>query len=89
MRIKAVGRCNLHDAAEIHYDHAVAQVLDDAEIVSDQQQRESELVLEVLQQIDDLGLDRYVESRHRFVGHNEARRHRKSARNANALTLTT
>ena len=45
------------------------------------------LALQVDQQIDHLGLDRYVERRHRFVTHDQARPERQRPRDANALTL--
>ena len=51
----------LDDAAEIHHRDAVADVLDHREIVADEQVAELALALQVLQQVDDLRLDRDVE----------------------------
>ena len=56
-----------HDAAKIHYRKPVGEVLHHAEIMADEQQREAELALQVLQQVDDLRLDRDVERRDRLV----------------------
>ncbi|MGY4360880.1 hypothetical protein ACVW0J_007373 [Bradyrhizobium sp. i1.7.7] len=47
--------------------HAVAQMLDDAEIMRDEQQRRSEPRLELGQEIEHLGLDADVERRDRLV----------------------
>src|SRR6202790_1472191 len=44
--------------------------------------------LQVDQEIDHLGLDRYVERRHRLVAHDQARTERERARDADALALT-
>ena len=60
-------RRHLDDLAEIHHGNAVRHVLDDRQIVADEQQREAELALQVLQQIDDLRLDGDVERRDRLV----------------------
>src|SRR3954447_25773982 len=58
---------HLDDLAEIHHGNAVRHVLDDREIVADEEQRETELALQILQQVDDLRLDRDVERRDRLV----------------------
>ena len=50
----------LNDLAEIHHSDPVAHVAHDAEVVSDEDQRQAELALEVLQQVDDLSLNRNV-----------------------------
>src|SRR5260370_22585911 len=51
---------HLDDLAEIHHADTVRHVLDDREIVADEEQREAELLLQVLPQVDDLRLDRDV-----------------------------
>ena len=61
-------RPHLHDAAEIDHDDPVADVLDDAEVVRDEQHGEAELALQVGEQVDDLGLDRDVEGGYGLVG---------------------
>src|SRR3981081_1421046 len=57
----------LDDAAEIHHGDPVAHMLDHAEIVADHDVSEPHLVLEIEQEIDDLGADRDVERRYRLV----------------------
>jgi hypothetical protein len=55
------------DFAEIHDRDAVADVLDDSEIVRDEQIRKVLFALQIHHQIDDLSLDRHVERRDRLV----------------------
>ena len=57
----------LDDAAEIHDRDPVRDVLDHREVVGDEQVGQPVFVLEVHQQIDDLGLDRHIQSRYRLV----------------------
>jgi hypothetical protein len=59
----------------------------DREVVRDEQKRQAEPGLEVLQQVDDLGLDRHVERRHGLVGDDEFRIDRQGPRDADALAL--
>ena len=48
---------------------------------------EVELVLQVLEQVDDLGLDRHVERRDRLVGDDQLRAQRERPGDADALAL--
>ena len=57
--------------AEVHDRDPVADVLDDAHVVGDEQVGQAELALEVLQQVEDLRLDRHVERRDRLVADDE------------------
>src|SRR5260370_2274707 len=79
----------LDDLAEIHDRDTVRHVLDDREIVADEEQRDAELLLQVLQQVDDLRLDRDVERRDRFVADDEFGLCRECPGDADALELTT
>ena len=58
---------HFNDPAEIHHRHAVADMFHDSKIVRHKQVRKLEFLLQVHHQIDDLGLDRYVQRRHWFV----------------------
>ena len=58
------------------------------EIVCDEQIGEVELLLQVLEEVDDLRLNRDVERRHRFVGDDEVGIDRDRAREADPLALT-
>lgn len=47
-----------NDLAQIHYRHSVADVLDHAQIMGDKEVGQLVFLLEVLKQVDHLGLDR-------------------------------
>ena len=53
-----------------HDDDIMADMFHNCKIVRDKEVRKPKLILEVLQQIDDLGLNTDVESAHNFVAHN-------------------
>ena len=56
--------------------------------MGDEQVGQSQIVLQVLQQIQDLRLDRHVERRHRLVAHHQLGGQRQGAGDADALPLT-
>ena len=64
-----------------------ADVLDHRQVVRDEQVGEAELLLQVLEQVDDLRLDRHVERRDRLVADDQLRLDRERARDADALAL--
>jgi hypothetical protein len=88
LAVELLGAAELGKVAEIHHRDAVADVLDDREVVRDEQIGEPELLLQIHHQVDDLGLDRHVERRDRLVRDEEPRVGRERARDADALTLT-
>jgi len=57
----------LHKLAQIHDGHTVADVAHHAQVVGDEQVGQPQLGLQILQQIDYLGLNRDVESKGRLV----------------------
>jgi hypothetical protein len=63
-------------------------VPDDGEVVGDEEVGQPELVLQVLEEVDHLGLDRHVESRHRLVADDELGSQRHGPCDADALALT-
>ena len=65
----------------------MADMFHNPQVVRNEEIGNAELVLQVLQQVDDLRLDRDVERRHRFVGDDQARLDRQRARDADALAL--
>src|SRR5678815_5914156 len=87
-RIEIARGRDLDDAPEIHHGDAPADVLDHREIVRDEQVGETELRLQVFQQIDDLRLDRHVEGRYRLIAHDQLRLDRECARYAYTLALS-
>ena len=56
-------------------------------IVGDEQIGQVHLLLQVMKHIDDLGLDGYVQSRHRLVADHKLRLHRQGPGNADPLPL--
>ena len=76
-----------HQIAEIHYTDSIGNVLDYRKVVAYKEIRELELILKIVQKIDDLGLDRYVESGDRLVTDYEFRVQGKGSRNAYTLSL--
>src|SRR5207247_1899973 len=77
----------LDDLSEVHHRDAVADVPHHRKIVSDEQIRELEAILQVLEKVDDLRLDGHVECRDRLVANNELRLHGERAGDPDALTL--
>ena len=61
---------------------------DDVQVVRDEDVRQVEVALQVLQEVEDLRLHRHVERRNRLVADDELRVDRESARDADALALT-
>jgi hypothetical protein len=67
--IDASGRPLLDDAAFVHDDDAIAGRRGDAQVMGDEEQAEAELLLDVAQQLHDLGLHADVERAGGFVSH--------------------
>ena len=57
-----------HQTTEAHDCHPVTDVLDHAQVMGNENVGQAEPVLELLQKVDDLGLDGNVQGRNRFVG---------------------
>ena len=84
-QLVAIGE--LDDAAEIHHGDALAEMPHHRQIVRDEQIGEAEALAQILEQIDDLRLDRDVERGHRLVADDEFRIERERARDPDALAL--
>ena len=63
----------LDAAPAVHHQDLIGHVGDDAEVVGDQHDRRAEVVLQVAQEVDDLGLDRHVEGGRGLVGDDHLR----------------
>ncbi len=85
--VKLTGLGRLDDFAEIHHRHAVGDVLDDTQVVGDKKVGQFEPSLEILEQVDDLCLDRHVQGRDRLVAHDELGLERQRPRDTDALAL--
>src|SRR5687768_2307253 len=87
IRIELARFSDLDDLSEVHDRDAIADVLDNRKIVCDEEVGECEALLEILQKVEHLRLDRNVESRYRLIEHDEAWLYRKRTRDADALAL--
>ena len=87
MRYSVLGLGELDDPAEVHHGDAIADVLHDLEVVRDEQVGQPLGVLQILEQVDDLRLDRDVERADRLVAHDELRLDRERARDPDPLAL--
>ena len=90
MKRRAVQRFALGgfgDPTEVHHDDPLACVADDREVVTDQQVRQTEPLLEVDEQAQDLRLDRHVQRRHRLVENDQLRVDGEGARDRDPLPL--
>ena len=88
MRKQLVAGCKFHNLAEIHHGNAVAEILDDGQVVCDKQNGKPKVVAQVVKQVDHLCLNGHVQRRNRFVGDNQFRIENYRSRNADTLTLT-
>jgi hypothetical protein len=80
---------NFHDLAQVHHSYPTANVLDHAEVVSNEQIGEIQLVLQIHQQIENLGLDADIEGCHRLIADDKLGLHGKGTGDAHSLTLST
>ena len=62
-------RTDFDDEAQIHDSDAVGQIGRAGQVVGDVDHADVVLVAQILQQIQDFGPDRYVQHRHRLIGH--------------------
>ena len=87
LAVELARRRQLHDPPEVHHGDPVADVADHRQVVGDEQVGEIEPVLELLEQVDDLRLDRDVEGRDRLVGDDQVGLQRERPGDADPLAL--
>src|SRR3990172_1012610 len=73
--------------AKVHHCDPIRNVFDNAEIVGDKEVRQLKLFLQVLEQVENLRLDRDIKGRDRFIRNNELGSKSECPGNANALAL--
>jgi hypothetical protein len=78
----------LDNAAEVHYCHTITYVAHYGKVMSYEKVGQSEPFLEFLQQIDNLRLYGYVESRYRFVADDQRRIAREGSGDVDPLSLS-
>jgi hypothetical protein len=79
----------LDDPPEVHHRDPVADVPDDRQVVRDEQVGEAQPVLEPLEEVDYLRLDRHVEGRDRLIGDDEVGVEGERPRHPDPLSLAT
>ncbi len=87
MPIDVLRTGDLDQGAEVHHRHPVADVLDDAHVVGDEQVGQAQPPLEVAEQVQDLGLDADVEGADRLVADEQLRLEDERAGDPDPLPL--
>ena len=80
-RVEIIGIRNLTHFAEIHDGHAIADVFDNSKVVGNEDEGEAVFRFEILKHVENLGLDRHVERRHRLITDNDLWFHDQRSRN--------
>ena len=86
VQLVAIGK--LHHTAKVHHGHTVADVLDHAQIMRDEQIGETLFLLKLAHQVEHLRADRYVQRGHRFVADHQIRVQDQRTGNADSLPLS-
>ena len=68
IRIELVARGFLYDSAEVHHGDLIGEMFDDGKIVRDEQIRDVAFLLQIVEQIQNLGLNRNIQRGNRFIG---------------------
>ena len=79
----------LHHLAEVHNADTVGEVLNDAQVMGDEQNRQTQLLTQVVQQVDDLRLNGNIQSGDGLVGDQQLGVHDDRTGDADTLTLAT
>ena len=79
---------HLHNLPEIHDSDPVADMFDDPKIMRDKEIGESELIPQIHQEIEDLGLNGNIQGRDRFIRYNQFRMEGDGPGNADPLALS-
>jgi hypothetical protein len=81
-------RGNLADLPEVHHRNTVADVTNNGEIVGYEEHRQIESFLHLLEEIEYLGLNRYVQCRNRFIADDYFGPEYQATGDGDALALT-
>ena len=83
-----IGFSYFNHIAKVHNSDSIWNMFYNSQVVSDENIGQTEFFLQILHQIDNLSLNRDVESRNRFVSDNQSWISCKSTGNTYSLTLT-
>lgn len=81
-------RCRFDDPTQIHDQYAIRDMLNDAQIMTDEQISQIELFSEIHEEVENLRLYGDVKRRHGLIADEEFRPDRQGAGNAYPLALT-
>jgi hypothetical protein len=85
----SVSFADLDDLSIEHDGDPVADMVDHRHVMADEEVAQSEFILEIVQEIQDLRLDGYVQGRSRLVAHDHPRLKGESAGDSYSLALAT
>ena len=88
MREDLFGGSRLQHPSQMQHANPVGDVFDHGQVVGDEQVRRSRFLLDVLHQVDHLGLDGNVQSGNAFIGDDQFRVHDKGPCDADTLPLS-
>ena len=86
--VDRLGRRQLHQLAQVHHRHHVRDVAHHRQVVGDEHVGQAQAVLQVLEQVDDTGLDRDVEGGNGLVQDDQRRLERQCPGHTDPLALT-
>ena len=86
--VDVVFRSQFYRAAEVHHHHVIGHVLHHREVVRDEHVGGVELLLQIHEQVEHLGLNRHVQRRSRFVRDQHFRLQHHCPRQSDTLALT-
>jgi len=83
-----LGRALAHDPSALHDRDPVREAAHRLQVVADEQITQAQPLLQLDQQLEDLGAQRRIQSRGRLVQHEQPRLARQRPRDVHALALT-
>lgn len=79
--------CMFNNFPQVHNRNLIAEILDNAQIMTDKEKRNTRRFLKILEDVEDLSLDGNIERRERLISHKQFRRNGKRSRYADPLPL--
>ena len=80
-----LGVGQLHNVAQVHHTDPIGDIAHHRQVVGDEHIGQVLLLLQLLEQVDDLGLDGHVQGGHALVAHDELGLHHQGPGNGHAL----
>jgi hypothetical protein len=85
---KILSQSHFHNLSHIHHSNSITDVFDDSEIMGDEEIGKTQLISKIHQEIQDLGLDRNIQGRNRFIRDDQIGTKRNSSGDTDPLTLS-